>query len=449
MKHSTLLAAMMLAGVGFAQEKTDGPVFDFGGDVRMRYEGSNFMPDEKHGQKDHSDYMRLRTRVFGKATYGDVEGFVRVGNEFRYYRAQPKDKGKQRFPDVTYIDNLYLKFSDLWDFVDLKVGRQEMKFGASRIISDGTGGDGSRTNFFDAARMTFHFDKKRTLDAFVTYNTSDDWMPTLGHTHDAKSKGTQGYDYDLSGYNHDEFGAGLYYSDRSCAMLPWEVYYVFKAELDGSSGDNSSKVIPAGEDTFLTHTVGFRLLPRFTETLSGELEVAAQVGDDSLFAMMAYGGLTYAPKWSMKPKFTAAVQYMSGDEDGARGDSAWHSVFNRETGVGDLVAPMFNKYAYNNFLYPHLKLELVPVEHHKLSMQTGPMFAPVAESDGKGGEYGSFRGYYAQAKYSIALGKYFESSYTQDFAIAFLGEYMSKGSYFKDSAQNDALFARFEVTYKF
>ncbi len=449
MRYKILLAVMMSAGIGVAQEKANALKVDFGGDVRVRYEASNHMPDEKHSQKDHSDYLRLRTRVFGKATYGHLEGVVRVGNEFRYYRAKPKDKGKQRFPDVTYIDNLYLKFSDLWDFVDLKIGRQEMKFGASRIISDGTGGDGSRTNFFDAARMTLKFDNKRTLDAFVTYNTANDWMPTLGHTHDAKSKGTKGYDYDLSGYNHDEFGTGLYYIDKSNKALPWEAYYVFKAELDGSSKDNTSKVIPAGDDSFKTHTVGMRLLPQFTETISGELEVAGQWGDNSLFAIMAYGGLTYAPKWNLKPKFTAAVQYMSGDKDGARGDHAWHAVFNRETGVGDLGAPMFNKYAYYNFLYPHVKVELVPAEHHTLSLQTGPMFAPVREKDGKGGEYGNFRGYYAQVKYSIAVGKYFENAYAKELAIAVLGEYLSKGDYFKDGAQEDAFFARFEVTYKF
>ncbi len=445
MKTSLIISCALITGLALAETKVD-----FGGDIRFRYETSTHMPDDKHRQKDHSDYMRLRTRVWGRARANQWEAYLRIGNEFRYYRAQPSDKGKQRFPDVTYIDNLYLKYTDLYDFIDVTVGRQEMKFGASRIISDGTGGDGSRTTFFDAARLTFKFDNERTLDAFVMYSASDDWMPTLGHTHAAKSKGTKGYDYDLTGYNHDELGAGLYYTDKSCEALPWEAYYVYKVELDGDCpGNNVSKVMPRDADSFATHTAGFRLLPQFTKTLSGELELAGQVGDDSLLAMMAYAGLTYAPKVAMKPKLTLGVQYMSGDEEGARGEHAWHAVFNRETGVGDLVAPMFNTYAYTNFLYPHIKVDLTPIEHHTVSFQTGPMFAPVAENDGKGGEYGTFRGYYAQIKYAIAIGKYFDASYAQNLGISLLGEVLTKGDYFKQDERDTAFFGRFEITYKF
>ena len=452
MKRCMTLAMALLTGVcALAAEPSDTPAleksqpvnFDFGGDLRLRYDGANNMPDEKHGEKGHTDYARVRTRVWGKVTAGKLEGFLRVADEFRYYRSPDKDKGKQRFPDQIFIDNLYLSYKDLFDMVDVKVGRQEMVFGAKRIISDGTGGDGSRSNYFDAIRLTFDFGNKRTLDAFATYMAREDWMPTLGETHDAKSKHTKGYDYDVTGYNHNEYGAGLYYQDRSNKDLGWDAYYVWKVE-DGEH----SKVIAKG-DNFQTHTFGVRLLPRFTKTLSGELEVAGQLGDDSLAAAMAYGGLTYAPDWALKPKFTAAVQYMSGDEEGARGDNAWHPVFNRETGIGELVAPMFNKYAYNNFLYPHLKVDLVPAANQKLAFQTGPMFAPVREDAGNGESYGTFRGYYASLKYTLEVGKMMDYEALKGMALAFTGEYLSKGDYFKDDQDGDALFGRVELSYKF
>ncbi|MBQ9694035.1 MAG: alginate export family protein [Kiritimatiellae bacterium] len=416
----------------------------FGGDIRLRYDATNNMPNEKHGEKAHSDYMRLRTRLWGKAEMKQMELFLRVADEFRYYRSAEGDKGKQRFPDVLFIDNLYLKYSDLFDFVDVKIGRQEMSFGAKRIISDGTGGDGSRSNYFDAARLTFKFDNNRTLDAFGVYTARHDWLPTLGETHDAKSKGTKGYDYENTGYNQTEYGAGLYYTDKSNKEMPWEAYYVWKTE----EGEHS-KVIPKGQTDFQTHTFGLRLLPKFTETLSGETEVAVQFGDESSFATMVYGGLTYAPQIALKPKFTLGVQYMSGDKEGARGEDAWKPVFNRETGVGELVAPMFNKYAYNNFLYPHLKVDLTLSENQKLALQTGPMFAPVEESDGNGGHYGSFRGFYAQTKYSIALGKALDLPALKGFGMAFTGEVLTKGDYFAESQDGTAFFGRAEVTYKF
>ncbi|MBR4317337.1 MAG: hypothetical protein IKT85_01145, partial [Kiritimatiellae bacterium] len=186
-----------------------------------------------------------------------------------------------------------------------------------------------------------------------------------------------------------------------------------------------------------------------TETLSGEAEVALQMGDESTFATMAYGGLNYAPKMALKTKFTLGVQYLSGDEAGARGEGAWKPVFNRETGVGELVAPMFNKYAYTNFLYPHLKLSLSLTDAQTLTLQSGPMFAPVREDDGKGGSYGSFRGVYAQAKYAIALGKYVDHAWAKGLGMAFTGEVLTKGNYFKDDQDDTALFGRVEMTYKF
>ncbi len=456
MKRCTTLAMALLMGLpalaaseaGLEQKKAFD--VDFGGDLRLRYDFTNNLPDDDHGEKGHTDYARVRTRLWGKATVRQLEFFVRVANEFRYYNSRESDKGKQRFPDVTFIDNLYLKYSDLFGMMDVKLGRQEMAFGAKRIISDGTGGDGSRSNYFDALRLTFKFDNARTLDAFAVYQAADDWLPTLGHTHDAKSKHGKGYDYETSGYDQNEYGLGLYYQDRSNKAFGWDLYYVFKVEDANHGYDYGDFLGAIGDDTFNTHTFGVRILPRFSEELSGEAELAAQFGDDGHSAAMAYGGLTYAPKgWALKPKFTAAVQYMTGDEEGWTGDNAWHPVFNRETGVGEAVAPMFPKYAYNNFLYPHLKVGLTPAENHSLTLQAGPMFAPVSEDDGMGGSYGNFRGFYAQAKYAWAFGKAFDQAWLKGLACAVQLEYLGKGDYFADDEDGDALFARMELTYKF
>ncbi len=416
---------------------------DFGGDLRLRYLLENNLPNDRHGEKGHTDYARVRTRLWGKVTAERLEGFVRVANEFRYYNSREGDQGKQRFPDQLFIDSLYVKASGLFDLFDLKVGRQEMAFGSGRIVNDGTGGDGSRSCYFDAARLTFDFGPKRTLDAFALYMAREDWLPTLGHTHDAKSKGTKSYDYDASGYNHNESGAGLYYQDRSNKALGWDAYYVWKVE------EGSRSTVIAQGTRFESHTAGVRLLPKFSETFSGEVELAGQLGDQSLAAMLAYGGLTYAPQIALKPQFTAALYYLSGDKAGGRGNSAWHPVFNRETGIGEAVAPMFNKYAYNNLLYPHLRISLVPAEHHKATLEVGPMFAPTREEDGMGGHYGTFRGAYAQVKYTVALGKLLEAEFLEGMTCSFLGEYLSKGDAFKDGQRGTALLARFEVSYAF
>lgn len=445
MKTKSLLALLLTAPVVLAADEipANESAWDFGGDFRLRGEYTDNFPSG-HKEKDNSNYLRLRTHIFGKYTQGRFEGFLQLGNEFRYY-TRDAEKGKQRFPDVTFVDQLYVKGSDLFDgLLDVKIGRQNMKFGNSRIVSDGTGGDSSRSAYFDALRLTFDFGDKRTLDAFAIYTARHDWLPTAGHTHDARSKNKKSYDYDTTGYNHTEYGAGLYYSDKSYAPLPWEAYYVWKTE-DG----NHSDVIQKG-DTFTTHTFGTRLIPQFSKTLSGELEAAVQFGDDSHLAFLAHAGLTYAPEWQYKPKFTVATTYLSGDKDGDRGQHAWHAVFNRQTHFGDIPSAMFDKNAFTNFLYPHLAVQLSPSEYTKLNLQAGPMFAPVAEEKGAGGDYGHFRGFFAQVKYGIQLGKLLsESESLSSLNLNFVGEAMSKGSDWFPEQDGTAYFGRVEFTYTF
>ena len=439
------VVALIIGGatLSLGAEEAKPEMWSFGGDLRLRYDGANNLPTEKWGEKGHTDYARVRTRLWGKFTTDRLVGFVRVADEFRYYRSPEKDKGKQRFPDEVFIDNLYFLLPDLFGVVDVKVGRQDMAFGAKRIICDGTGGDGSRSSSFDAVRLTFKLGEGRTLDAFGVYQAREDWMPVLGKTHDAKSKHTKGYSSDYTGYNQNEYGAGLYYTDKSWKTMPWELYAVWKVE----EGEHS-KAIAEG-DSFTTYTVGTRLLPRFTKALSGEFELAAQTGTDSLLAAQVYGGLTYAFEAAWKPKVTLAVQALSGDKDGWRGKHAWHAVFNRETGVGEAVVPMFHKYAYTNFVYPHVKATFTPGEGQALTLQAGPMFAPVRESLSSGEETGRVRGLYAAAKYSLNLQQVTGADWLKGVGLAFTGEWLSKGDAFDSGSDGTALFGRMEVTYRF
>jgi hypothetical protein len=115
----------ILVSTGFAQqvaevaEKKTGWDFDAGADLRFRYEyRDNLMDKGKTSVSPlYEDYSRTRTRVWGKATYGeDLGAYIRLGNEFRDYRNAP-DNDKNKFPDELYIDNLYFDFKNLGDRV--------------------------------------------------------------------------------------------------------------------------------------------------------------------------------------------------------------------------------------------------------------------------------------------------------------------------------------------
>lgn len=452
----TLAAAMVLpqwvSASDVLETPSAGPQWDVGGDLRLRWVGQGKMPTYDkdpqgngyyHGETKAEDFFRIRTRLWGEVTSEKIDAYLRITNEFRYYRAPHSMKGRQRFPDVTLIDNLYVTFKDVGDLVDIKIGRQDMAFGNRRVIAEGTPIDGSRTCYFDAVRLTFKFEEKRTLDAFALYIAREDWMPTLGHRHDPRSANTKSYHEDITAYNQNEYGAGLYYQDRSSAKMGWDLYYIFKGE-EGSK----SRILETGP--FHSHTVGTRLLPQFTETISGEVELAVQAGDDNLLAAMAYAGLTYAPKWQYDPTFTIGSLYLSGDRDGQRGHRAWHSLFNRETALGDLVGAMYDAMDHCNLFYPHLAFGFKPANGQIFQLTTGPLFAPVSERDPDGGTYGKYRGYYAQAYYIVNIGQYVaKGTILEPMQFRILGEVMTKGDNYYTDQDDIGYYLEAQVTCAF
>ncbi len=410
---------------------------DVGAEVRLRYDVTDNLPTSSRGESGDSNYARVRIRPWVRFAYDDFGLFLRLADEFRHYERPESNSSKQRWPDVAFIDNLYFSANGLFDCLDVKIGRQDMSFGSKRILSDGTGGDGSRSAYFDALRLTWHADKGRTLDAFAFYMDHKDWMPTLGKEHE---NGKEPHAYDTTGYDQDEFGAGLYWQDRANADFGYDVYYVAKKEFRTSS----SKYRKEGR-VAETHTAGVRLLPRFTETLTGEFELAGQVGTHDLFAGQVYGGVTYAPKSDFKPKFTGAVWALTGDEDGERGGNAWHAVFNRETGLGESIAPMYTKYDYTNLIYPHVAFGCNVASFSSIKAQVGPLFTAVKEAAADGSDSGA----YAQVKYTVKLGRLFGCELLDGGKFSLLGEYFSKGDYFKDGRDNDAFFLRAELAWNF
>ncbi|MCR5413551.1 MAG: hypothetical protein K6F50_02330 [Kiritimatiellae bacterium] len=411
--------------------------FSAGADLRLRYDGTDNLPTSSRGESKASDYGRFRFRGWMKAAYGDSSLYLRLADEFRAYRAPDSNSRKQRWPDVLFIDSMYFEETGLFGTIDLKIGRQDMSFGAKRLISDGTGGDGSRSAFFDGVRATWHADGKRTLDAFGVYQTADDWLPTLGRTHANNKKP---HDYDLNGFKQDEFGIGLYWQDRNEADFGYDLYYVAKGERRG----HKSRYRSEGRLSD-THTVGFRLLPRFTKTLSGELELAGQTGSDVKLAGQGYAGVTWEPSLAAKPYLTGACWILSGDADGERGEHAWHAVFNRETGLGESIAPMYSKYSYTNLVYPHVAAGCKIGDFSKLKAQTGPLFTAVKEDDADG----SYRGLYAQLKYEISPAKLLGFDILKGGKISFQVECFDKGDWFNDGADHTAIFGRMELAWKF
>jgi len=420
-----------------------GLTFDGGGDLRFRDELKHELPGTGVDAKKSENMLRLRSRLWGSASYEDYTLYGRLANEFRVYTARPgKNKAGMStydFPDELYIDSLYFDARNvIEDRLDLRVGRQELKYGDGRIISDGSAADGARSAYFDAVKATLHITAKTSLDVFGIYMDDAD-ASAIGPYE--RPMGTINTTYT----DNKESGAGLYLTVGEMTEFPFELYYVWKNETHSHNVGTKTY----GRDF---HTFGARLLPKLSERLSAEVELAVQTGetDDgrNLFGYMGYGGLSYviAPDSPFKPTITPAVLYLSGDDKPNAGDdNNWNAVFNRTTWFSVLLSDQYKNYRWANLVYPHLAGSVSVLKNQKVKIHTGPVFC-VEDDQAANGTGDTYKGFLATVRYEASLLKGFLGK-RSDLNHAVQLEVFEPGDYYE--TEKTAVFLRYEVNAKF
>lgn len=440
------------AGAETPVEREVPPLFAWGGDNRTRYEFMDNWPRGNVVTTSYDEYLRFRTRLWGEFRPADELLLrLRVGNEFRSYRNSPANNNRNKFPDELYVDNLFAQWrQDGWG---LKIGRQEYLKGSYRILGDGTPGDGSRTIFFDAVVLTLDYGRKSTVDVFVTWNHYRDDL-TVGGT----ALGVYDMTFMRRGDPYskmDEGGAGVYAEHRELDNLPIDLYWIWKKETSFHGG---AERFP-GRDF---HTVGLRLLPKFNDWLSGELEAAFQFGQvDSqaardeqkafasrdIAAGMAYAALVAkAADVTWTPSLRLAALYMSGDKDSYYGttdgstETDWNPVWGRLPPAGDIPIYMYDVGRWSNIFHPHAEVGVVPAKGHPVTFEAGPMYA--VEKDA--GAESHYRGLYLRTVYRFPLPAF--AGMTFNGLVS--GDIFEYGNYF-DTDEDRATSVRLELNTKF
>ena len=368
----------------------------YGGDLRIRHEAFDQLPAAAP-LGDYWSYFRFRARAFMKAERDDFTFYLRAVNETR---AMWDHHGGNSypFPDELVFDQIYGEAKNLLDGkLRARVGRQDiMDLGSLRVLGEGTPGDGSRTFYFDAVRLTYTPVEKLDIDLVGAFN----------HYHDPLAVGK--LKRDLNGNRSDESGAFAYVTDKRDASFVREGYYIWKHE----SGDARRGI--GGNTGRDTHTFGLRLLPKFTDTLSAEFEAAGQLGrtydERDIHAFMLYGGLaqTFDPLAGCVPYVSAGAIMLSGDADESEGKvTAWNPVWGRLPAFGDLSGMQFPgmSFWYQNMIYPHVEAG-VKGAGKSLRLQTGPMFAQHVNGSDVPADFagdGRYRGWHflAQAAHPL------------------------------------------------
>jgi hypothetical protein len=251
-----------------------------------------------------------------------------------------------------------------------------------------------------------------------------------------------------AGFNDmDEAGAGIYVTSRLGEALPFEVYYLFKHDTPYNWTPVATE--PAVRvDSSDYHTVGMRLLPKFSKTVSGELEVAGQFGeegDNDVEAMMAAAGLKWAPEAVCKPALSANVVYLSGDDPSTDKQEGWNPLWGRYPWISELYIYSWDAEKagfWTNLIYPYLQLTCVPAASHALRLSIGPLLAD--EKNGPGG--GDMRGWLGIARWDFPLATGLFGTKDKLFGHL-LAEVLEPGDYY--NVDDTAYFLRWELTYNF
>ena len=285
-------------------------------DDRFRYEFINNAADLTHRKDDGHHYLRNRSR-FGlgvkplcwflrnaenrKAqSLRDIELYARFVNEFRVYM----DPGRKVWPDEILLDQLYIDLPKALDIpFSLRFGRQDWHYGEGFIISDGTPLDGTRTRFFDGARISWHVDEmledwfkatnfpgtdlkipETDIDLLFAYNRNENYF-ALNERNDANNHAWRKQSDKLN--DRDELLVGFYLTSKLWDepeadwfnRLQIEAYYIFKAEYAYHSDDIFTLDF---ERDARIHTFGGAvsgsIFDNETHSLSYRTEWAGQVG---------------------------------------------------------------------------------------------------------------------------------------------------------------------------
>lgn len=455
----TWLGAMLVAGAAMAAEEgaSEYPKLTWGGQFRLRQETFDHVPIKADPPGETrgglNNYMRFRTQIWGQFDIDEHIGvYGRLANEFRHYY-DPEENTTWEFPDETVVDNLYLDLRKLLadESLSIRIGRQDLfygpggkPFGNGRMILEGTPKDGSRTIYFDAARLTWTKDKT-TINLIGIYNRSD--AELLINKQDRDITGYSGAYNDL-----DESGVILYVTQALDQDHWFECYYIYKHESEWENG-----TAPRMPDLYV-NTIGALFATTHSKMFSSSIEAAGQLGERDEEGTMpettlcgymldGYVKANLSPENEMKPFAKLGVTWYSGNDGGTKDDEGWNPLWGRypQIGTADLMAYSYDadgaaRWSNLTFFYGQAGVNLTKDIEWKAMV--GQISA--CEADGPGGGYQ--RGLYAGSSIGGLL---FRPNIRAKDSIKgqIVFEALEPGDYY--NVDKTAYFGRWELAYNF
>jgi len=268
-----------------------------GGDIRFRqtYRDSDRLDRKATGHD--ALFQRYRARTWARILAADdLDINVGLAAEPRYY-FRP-DRNDPFINDEVLIDRLNITWRNVADLpITAVIGRQDIRLGSGWLVQRGTPLDGSRTYFFDAARLTWQLDEATTADLIYVENraNSSAWLHPIGEV-----------DLDLE--EQDARGAIAYLSRKQDSGR-WDAYFIYKHDHNPNRAGASEADI---------YTLGGLLQRRLNDDWEVQFEIAPQFGTKNAKRLAGFATnntLTYHLHDAVDSRLRLGYEYLSGDED--------------------------------------------------------------------------------------------------------------------------------------
>lgn len=414
--------------ITFAQEQTksDTPYkFKISFSERFRIETWDNAITLSSAANAGNTYNRNRTSLMGQWFPNEqFEVALMLSNEFKYYFS-PANKNFN-FNEI-FFDQLYVKYTDTFGSVTL--GRQNIMLGEGFIVMDGGPLDGSRSGYFNAARLDLAIDKTKIVTGFVSYvPQSDNILPIINAQ-------------DQQLIEQPELGMGLYFTGQF-GQINIQPYYIYKYIDDTDLSPIKSNI----------HTIGARAAMPIEDQFALTAEGAYQFGDYGDLNRSSFGGYVYVDYTTKLDKaylpdvITLGGIYLSGDDPATKDIEGWDPVFSRwpkwsESYIYTLINEYGGKVAYwSNFASIYGKLKFTLMSDLSLNIDYHHLFAPqktmaVSYPGGKGDTRGDL--IIAKLMYKM----------NSNLSVYLLWENFTPGNFYFEGA-NRSNWARIEFLFK-
>jgi hypothetical protein len=421
----------------------------WGADLRLRDEYlNNNKTLNKDAPRHEYNYGRFRERIWATVTpVKDLDFNVRLTNEFRVHSA-PEGLRDVDFSEIVF-DTLNVTWKNiLGQPLKAVIGRQDIILGDGWLVLDGTPLDGSRTIYFDAARLTYeHKPSKTTIDAIYIDQAAkeDRWLHPFNHREfvTAESRGSIIERQNLM-MEQNERGAILWVANKSIEKTEIDGYFIYKRDEPLTDAGAVNNI----------YTYGVRGVRDFTENWRGRAELAQQLGNQGSQDICALGFKSMLEYFFRDPhsnSLRVGYEYLSGDHKSTTGKyEGWNPLWGRWPQWSEIYANTIaidqgkpamysnmHRIQFGHTFKPCQPLEILTDYHLLFRNQESALAANPASGIGNGDFRGQLLTWRANYKFNDHI------------AGHLMAECFFPGNFYTDLRNDPAVFLRYELVFTF